>query len=101
MKVKPFFDKVKYHFLRLPIIKSIVRWMFYLYQNEDNDKIHVVKRNLKRNRINDFPLCGEIETYNLKKIDFAKSFHEIALILEDYHNDGEDVCELCCPFFRA
>ena len=66
-KIKKFLKLTKYHFLRLPIIRSIVRWMYKFYINQKSQEIHVIKEKTIK------PVCGlDIEEKKFKKNDYYR-----------------------------
>ena len=91
-KIKRFLKLTKYHFLRLPVIRSIVKWMFRLYINPDpqSQEIHVVKNNFRET------ICGLINRKKLKSIPVYKnSRKEILREILELRIEKENICERC------
>ena len=95
-KIKTFLKSIKYRFLRLPIIKSIVKWMFKLYINPDpqSQEIHIVKNRSNRTS------CGLMGTADLQPIKgYAMDMVELGELLEDYKTNKLNMCRNCVPYF--
>ena len=95
-KIKTFLKSIKYHFLRLPVIRSIVRWMFKLYINPDHQsqEIHIVKNRSNRTS------CGLMDTVDLQPMKgYAMDMVELGELLEDYKVDKLNMCRKCVPYF--